>query len=67
LEQSTTITRSSWPTCGAARPTPGAAYIDSSMSSISWRISAVTCPTGFAGSFRRGSGAMMMSSMAMSG
>ena len=39
---SSTITRFSTPTCGAARPMPGAAYIVSSMSSISWRTSAST-------------------------
>src|SRR5689334_2802337 len=57
---STTITRLSAPTCGAARPMPGALYIVSSMSSISRRTSASTFATGAATFFRRGSGAVMM-------
>ena len=37
LMQSITITRFVTPTCGAARPMPGASYIVSSMSAASWR------------------------------
>src|SRR6478736_2711624 len=48
-ETSTTKMRSGTPTCGAARPTPGAAYIVRIMSSTSWRISGVTSETGAAG------------------
>jgi len=38
--------RSGMPTCGAASPTPGAAYIVSIMSSMSRSISGVIASTG---------------------
>src|SRR5690606_22088496 len=41
--------RSGTPTCGAARPMPGAAYMVSIMSLISRSISMVRSPTGCAG------------------
>ena len=40
------MTRFRTPTCGAARPMPGAWYMVSSMSSISLRTLASTCFTG---------------------
>ena len=63
---STTMMRRATPTWGAARPMPGAAYMVSSMSSMSRRTSSSTWSTGFALSFRRGSGAVMIGSRAMS-
>src|SRR2546428_12763281 len=48
-ETSTTKMRSGMPICGAASPTPGAAYIVSIMSSISRSISGVSASTGCAG------------------
>src|SRR4029077_15586830 len=57
---SSTITRFSTPTCGAARPMPGAAYMVSSISSMSWRTSASTVSTGLDFFLRRGSGAVRM-------
>src|SRR6185369_5871225 len=62
---SSTITRVSAPICGAARPMPGAAYIVSSMSSISWRTAASTEATALAFFLRRGSGAVRMVRTAM--
>src|SRR5690606_8099150 len=53
------------PTWMAARPMPGAAYIVSSMSAISARKPSSTLSTGFEISFRRGSGAVMISRIAM--
>ena len=43
------MTRMETPTCGAARPMPGAAYMVSSMFSINSAISPVTASTGRAG------------------
>src|SRR5471030_771173 len=57
---SSTTTRRSSPICGAARPMPGAAYIVSSMSSMSWRTPASTVFTGRDFFLRRGSGAVRM-------
>src|SRR3954471_21191688 len=62
---SSTTTRFSSPTCGAARPMPGAAYIVSSMSSISRRTSASTEATGLDFFLSRGSGAVRMVLTAM--
>src|SRR5437868_2855514 len=62
---SSTITRFSTPTCGAARPMPGAAYIVSSMSSMSWRTSASTASIGLDFFLRRASGAVRMGNRAM--
>ena len=46
IEMSTTKMRSGRPTCGAASPTPGAAYMVSIMSSTSRSISGVTSLDG---------------------
>src|SRR5216684_6049513 len=62
---SSTITRFSTPTCGAARPMPGAAYMVSSISSIRRRTSASTVSTGLDFFLRRGSGAVRMGKRAM--
>ena len=62
---SSTTTRFSTPTCGAASPMPGASYIVSSMSSMSWRTPASTVSTGRDFFFRRGSGAVRMGSRAI--
>src|SRR5471030_1972219 len=62
---SSTTTRRSSPICGAARPMPGAAYIVSSMSSMSWRTPASTVCTGRDFFLRRGSGAVRMVLRAM--
>ncbi len=53
---SITNSRTPAPTCGAARPTPGASYIVASRSAASDSISGVTRATGSATFFRRGSG-----------
>ena len=53
------------PTCTAASPTPGAAYIVSSMSSASFKSSASTRSTGAEALRRRGSGRVMISSFDM--
>src|SRR4051812_16708434 len=63
--RSITITRCSAPTCGAARPMPGALYMVSSMSSMSRRTAASTFLTGSATRFSRGSGATMMGKTAI--
>ncbi len=52
---SKTNSRSEMPTCGPARPTPGASYIVSSMSSRSARRRRSNSVTGFAGSRSTGS------------
>ena len=65
LPTSMTIMRLVTPTCGAARPTPGARYIVSSMSSINAARYASTCSTGSDLTFRRLSGAVMMGRTAM--
>src|SRR5476651_192370 len=62
---SSTTTRLSSPICGAARPMPGAAYIVSSISSMSWRTPASTVCTGRDFFLRRGSGAVRMGLIAM--
>src|SRR4249919_4246112 len=62
---SSTITRFRTPTCGAARPMPGAAYIVSSISSIRRRTSSSTVSIGFDFFLRRGSGAVRMGRRAM--
>ena len=51
-EMSTTKIRSATPTCGAASPIPGAAYIVSIMSVMSRSISGVMSATGAAGACR---------------
>ena len=51
---STTKIRSDTPTCGAASPTPGAAYIVSIMSSIRRSISGVMASTAWARLVERG-------------
>ena len=51
-----TITRSCTSTWVAARPTPSASYIVSSMSSTRRRMRASTSVTGRATVYRRGSG-----------
>ena len=45
---STTKTRNDTPTCGAANPIPGAAYMVSIMSSISCYSASSMCSTGCA-------------------
>ena len=45
---STTKTRNDTPTCGAANPIPGAAYMVSIMSSISYYSASSMCSTGCA-------------------
>src|SRR5512133_1407440 len=60
-ETSMTMTRLDSPICGAARPTPSAAYIVSAMSSRRRRRSSSTRSTGFATSCRTGSGQMTIS------
>src|SRR5438128_9012463 len=62
---SMTITRLGTPTWIAARPIPGAAYIVSSMSSISARRSSSTVVTGFDTCFSSGSGTTRISRNAM--
>src|SRR6185437_14306853 len=62
---SSTMTRFKAPTCGAARPMPGAAYMVSSIESISRRVASSTRTIGFALPLRRGSGAVMIGSNAM--
>src|SRR6478735_7940274 len=54
------------PTCGAARPTPGAASIVSNMSATSVRISSVMSSTGDAGACRTGSPMMRIGRTATS-
>ena len=44
------------PTCGAAKPTPGAAYMVSSMFCMSSAVSPVMASTGRAGTRSAGSG-----------
>src|ERR671931_253536 len=58
---SRTITRLSTPTCGAARPTPSAAYIVSNRSFTSARMGSSTRATDEAFFFRMGSGQIRMS------
>ena len=58
--QSITITRFVTPTCGAASPMPGAAYIVSSMSAPSRLTSSVISVTGSQTFLRRGSGWIRM-------
>src|SRR5712691_10411108 len=60
---STSMAMTCWwtPTCGAARPTPFAAYMVSDMSSHSLRMAASTSATGLAFCLRRGSGQMRIS------
>src|SRR5262249_11901320 len=55
----------STPIWGAASPMPGAAYIVSSMSSISRRTSSSTFSTGLDFFLRRGSGAVRMGNKAI--
>ena len=55
MPSSNTNIRSEMPTWGPARPTPGASYIVSSMSSDSRRSASSKCSTGFAGVFSTGS------------
>src|SRR5207244_3253823 len=54
-ERSTTNRRRGTPTCGAANPTPGAAYMVSIMSSMRRSVSDVIASTGVARSWRIGS------------
>src|SRR5215217_3292859 len=55
------MTRWSTPICGAASPTPSAAYIVSNMSFTSARVESSTFVTGLAFCFRMGSGQMRIS------
>jgi hypothetical protein len=55
LEQDGPVCQGS-PSCVAASPTPGAAYMVSAMSSMSWRSSGVSLSTFLPGSRRRASG-----------
>src|SRR5690606_28462531 len=64
---STTITRFPTPTCGAASPTPSAAYIVSSMSSMSVRTSSSTTATGSARARNTGSPRIRISRIAIEG
>src|SRR5260221_1674687 len=64
-ETSITITRRGTPICGAARPTPGAAYIVATMSSTRDRIPASISPTGRAGACSAGWPYFTMSRIAM--
>ena len=52
-DRSTTKIRSDTPICGAARPMPGAAYIVSIMSSMSFWMSRVSSPTSAARAVQR--------------
>src|SRR6478609_889386 len=58
--------RSETPTCGAAKPTPGAASIVSNMSATNARISSVMSSTGDAGACRTGSPMMRIGRTATS-
>ena len=60
-----TITRLCTLTWVAARPIPGAAYMVSSMSSVSWRMLSSTCSTTLALVRSLGSGKWSISSWAM--
>src|SRR5690606_31200082 len=61
----TTMIRFDTPTCGAARPTPGAAYIVSVMSSSSLRTEALILVTGRAFLRRTSAGSFTISRIAM--
>ena len=60
-----TTMRCATPTWIADKPTPGAAYIVSSMSSINVRTSSSTALTGCETSRNRGSGAVMIGRIAI--